>query len=202
MNREELPKTGDIFAGLAYAGVWQDKGTQPRQYVASGQPQSAGGEVLQRDTTPETPALERPKHHGSQKRRVKELSGCVSPETFDHVERMREQWAKDRGETKRLSRSEVVGTLVTRGVQGHIDMQYGTLLEPIIKKTIREQMQGDTNRAIYIAVQSYYSAEESRIINTKVLSYLFGSDTEIYKQVVAQARKEARVNIRRTIEEK
>jgi hypothetical protein len=51
-------------------------------------------------------------------------------------------------------------------------------------------------------VQGYYAAEQARIINTKVLSYLFGSDMEIYKQIIEQARKEARDNIKKQIEEK
>jgi hypothetical protein len=54
----------------------------------------------------------------------------------------------------------------------------------------------------YFAVKAYYSAEESRILNTKVLSFLFGTDTEIFKQLVEDARKEARANIARHIEEK
>jgi hypothetical protein len=54
----------------------------------------------------------------------------------------------------------------------------------------------------YLSAQGYYAAEESRIINTKVLSYLFGEETEIYKQFVADARAEARDNISRQIEEK
>ena len=115
---------------------------------------------------------------------------------------MRVQWARERGEDEKLSRSEVVGTLVTRGVQGHIDMQYGTLLEPIIKKVIKEQIQGITNRALYFALQAFYSADESRIINTKVLSYLFGQDTEIYNQFVKDAREEARNNITKPVEDK
>ena len=81
-------------------------------------------------------------------------------------------------------------------------MQYGTHVEPIIKKVIKEQIQGITNRALYIAVQAFYSAEESRIINTKVLSYLFGQETEIYKQVVKDARQEARDNITKPMEDK
>jgi hypothetical protein len=85
-------------------------------------------------------------------------------------------------------------------IQHNADMQYGALLEPIIKNEIRKDMGGFSNRLAYLTVQVYYSAEESRIINTRVLSYLFGSDTEIYKQVVAEAKKEARANIRRHIE--
>ena len=177
----------------AYAGVLQDKGTPERTDKAFGQLPYANSPAHRQ---------EQPKHHGSQKRRLKELSGCVETEVFDQVERMRMQWARERGLCEQLSRSEVVGALVTRGVQAHIDMQYGTLLEPIIKKVIKEQIQGITNRAVYLAVQAFYSADESRIINTKVLSYLFGEETEMYKQVINDAREEARNNITKPIEDK
>ena len=193
MNGGILQKTGKIFENSAYAGVGQDKGTPERTDKASGQLPYASSPAYRQ---------EQPTHHGSQKRRLKELSGCVEVAVFDQVERMRVQWAIERGEDEKLSRSEVVGTLVTRGVQGHIDMQYGTLLEPIIKKVIKEQIQGITNRAVYIALQAFYSAEESRIINTKVLSYLFGEETEIYKQFVKDAREEARGNITKPVEDK
>ena len=193
MNRGQLQKTGKIFEIHTYAGVGQDKGTPWRTDKASGEPSYASSPAYRQD---------QPKHHGSQKRRLKELSGCVETAVFDQVERMRIQWARERGLNRLLSRSEVVGALVTRGVQAHIDMQYGTLLEPIIKKVIKEQIQGITNRAVYLAVQAFYSAEESRIINTKVLSYLFGQETEMYKQVINDAREEARNNITKPIEDK
>jgi hypothetical protein len=193
VNGGILLKTGNIFENSAYAGVGQDKGTPQRTDKASSEAQNASSQAYR--------PLQ-PKHHGSQKRRLKELSGCVEIAVFDQVERMRIQWARERGLSEQLSRSEVVGALVARGVQAHIDMQYGTLLEPIIKKVIKEQIQGITNRAVYIAVQAFYSAEESRIINTKVLSYLFGQETEMYTQVVKDAREEARNNITKPMEDK
>ena len=100
----------------------------------------------------------------------------------------------------KISDSAAGSALLERMIQHNADMQYGALLEPIIKNEIRKDMGGFSNRLAYLTVQVYYSAEESRIINTRVLSYLFGSDTEIYKQVVAEAKKEARANIRRHIE--
>jgi hypothetical protein len=97
----------------------------------------------------------------------------------------------------KISDSAAGSALLERMIQHNADMQYGALLEPIIKNEIKKDMGGFSNRLAYLTVQAYYSAEESRIINTKVLSYLFGDDTEIFKQVVAEARKEARANIAR-----
>ena len=100
----------------------------------------------------------------------------------------------------KISDSAAGSALLERMIQHNADMQYGALLEPIIKNEIRKDMGGFSNRLAYLTVQVYYSAEEARIINTRVLSYLFGSDTEVYKQIVAEAKKEARANIRRHIE--
>jgi hypothetical protein len=102
----------------------------------------------------------------------------------------------------KISDSAAGSALLERMIQHNADMQYGALLEPIIKNEIKKDMGGFSNRLAYLTVQAYYSAEESRIINTRVLSYLFGSDTEIFKQVVVEAKKEARANISRHIEEK
>src|ERR687896_582305 len=101
----------------------------------------------------------------------------------------------------KISDSAAGSALLERMIQHNADMQYGALLEPIIKNEIKKDIGGYSNRIAYLAAQAYYSAEEARIINTKVLRYLFGSDTEIFKQVVAEARKEARANISRHIEE-
>ena len=97
----------------------------------------------------------------------------------------------------KISDSAAGSALLERMIQHNADMQYGALLEPIIKNEIKKDIGGYSNRIAYLAAQAYYSAEEARIINTKVLSYLFGSDTEIFKQVVAEARKEARANLSR-----
>jgi hypothetical protein len=72
-----------------------------------------------------------------------------------------------------------------------------TIMQPIERGLAKH-----SNREAYLSTHAYYSAEESRIINTWVLRYLFGEDTEIYKQIVEKARKEAIANLRRSIEEK
>src|ERR687895_290866 len=101
----------------------------------------------------------------------------------------------------KISDSAAGSALLERMIQHNADMQYGALLEPIIKNEIKKDIGGLSQHNSSLAAQAYYSAEEARIINTKVLRYLFGSDTEIFKQVVAEARKEARANISRHIGE-
>jgi len=172
-------KIQTIFEGISHTvGVRQDKGALSRTYAALRQPQNA---------TP--PPQVRPKRHGSQKRRVREISGCVSKAVFDEVERMREQGGK------RLSRSAVVAALVTRGIQNYTDMQYGALLEPIISRQIHRDLQAYANRLSSLAVNARDSAEESRILLIKVLSLLLDTDRQVLYHLIDEAKKEARANI-------
>src|SRR5437763_6736493 len=135
-----LDKRGTIFEDTAHAGVMQDKITPGRLSAGSGQLWNAGGVAFARPehtvatnpvfnrTLPENPqAFERPKHHGSQKRQRIPVTGCVRPHIAAQLEKMRDQKG-----TKKLSRSEVIADLLEKGVQRHVDMQYGATLEPII----------------------------------------------------------------------
>ena len=177
MNGEQLQKTGEIFEMQAYAGVVQDKSVPliKRSASISGYRGHKNGQSKSDESlVPFTTQLKR----------------------FVRAEIHR------RAKENKISDSAAGAALLERMIQHNADMQYGALLEPIIKNEIKKDIGGYSNRVAYLAVQAYYAAEESRIINTKVLSYLFGSDTEIYQQVVADARKEARANIAKHIEEK
>src|SRR3954447_15200458 len=112
----ELP----IFEFRAHGDVGQDKGTPARTDKASGQPSSA---------TP--PAYQRPQHHGSQKRRVREVSGCITEEFFQRLEVIRHAGKKDE-----VSRSFFVGKFIMQGIQQNADIQYISMLAPIIEKII------------------------------------------------------------------
>jgi hypothetical protein len=174
------PKIQIIFEERENAEVRQDKGTPRGSYAASSQPQHA-------QTSPQV----RPKHHGSQKRRVVEISGGVSKTVFAEVERMRQQGGK------RLSRSAVVAALITRGVQEHTDMQYGALLEPVIRQQIHKDLQAYSNRIASLAVHARDSAEEARLLLIKVLSLLLNTDRQVLNHLIEEAKREARANMAR-----
>src|SRR6266446_3155064 len=114
----------EIFQLQTNAGVGQDKATPPRMYAASDQPSNATTPAY-RDSAPPPK-----KHHGSQKRQLREVAGCVPQQTFDDIERMRGQWGKH---GKKLSRSQVVRTLVKRGVQKNVDIKYQTPPDLVVK---------------------------------------------------------------------
>ena len=153
--------------GATNAGVRQDKETPPRFNTASEQPSHIQGVAFQHKTDEDPPALQCPKHHGSQKRQVVPVAGCVPRFIADQLERMREQGGK-----QKLSRSAVVANLIMRGVQQNVDMQYGATLEPVIEKTIDRNIQSYSNRNANINLQAYYAAEQARILAIHILRFL------------------------------
>src|SRR5436305_7271628 len=177
-------KPQEVFNMITYAGVLQDKATLPRSYKASDESSYSS-----------PPAQLRQKHHGSQKRKLVEVSGCVTRQTFNELERMREQGGE------KLSRSSVVGTLVTRGVQGNVDMQYGSMLEPVIKNEIKKDIGGYSNHIAFLAVNAYYKAAEANFKLDEILRYILRDSTELHK-IQADARKQARAALSQKTGEK
>jgi hypothetical protein len=104
---------------------------------------------------------------------------------------MREQWGKTNTEGKKLSMSQVVATLLTKGVQRDADMQYGSMLEPVITTTIKGQMQGDTNRLAALAAKAYYEAAQARLITTEILRHLYGDAREAFEKKIVAIEQEA-----------
>ena len=149
------------------AGVRQDKETPQRLHTASEQPSNVQGVAFQHKTDENPPALQRPTHHGSQKRRVVPVTGCVPPFIADQLEQMREQGGK-----QKLSRSAVVANLIMRGVQQHVDMQYGATLEPVIEKSINRNIQSYSNRNANINLKALYAAEQNRLLSIHILRFL------------------------------
>jgi hypothetical protein len=136
--------------------------------------------------------LERPKHHGSQTRQLIPVTGCVPPHIAAQLEKMRDQKGK-----KPLSRSAVVAELVKKGVQRHVDMQYGATLEPIIERTIERKIDQATSRTANLALEAFFSAEQSRILHIYTLRLLLGSDIDILPQIIRDSEEQARLNMKR-----
>jgi hypothetical protein len=205
MLREKIPPAGNIFGrGQTYAGVMQDKITPGRYRPASYQPLNARGVAFERhehkretisvgERTPQenTAAFERPKHHGSQTRQRIPVTGCVPSHIAAQLEKMRDQKGK-----KRLSRSAVVADILCKGVQRHVDMQYGATLEPIIERTIARKIDQATSRTTNLALEAFYAAEEARILNIYTLRLLLGDDA-LLSNIVDDARSEAQNSLKR-----
>ena len=183
MNGGQLLKTGSIFEKQAYAGVMQDKAPQARYTTASEQPYTAGED-----------AVDKPKQHGSETRQTAHTSSRLPL----HIKAGLLERAKANGWTE----SKVVALACEAYLEQDLGEKFGLRLAAQVGEAVRRELQAHSNREAYLSAHAYYAAEEARIINTKVLRYLFGEDTEIYNQIVAKAQKEAKENIRRPIEEK
>ena len=153
--------------GATNAGVRQDKETPRRSHTASEQPSNVQGVAFQHQTDEKTPAFQRPKHHGSQKRQVVPVTGCVPRFIADQLEQMRDQGGK-----QKLSMSAVVANLIIRGVQQRVDMQYGATLEPVIEKSINRNIQSYSNRNANINLKALYAAEQNRLLSIHILRFL------------------------------
>ena len=180
-----------------YRGGRQDK--QPPERLTARLEQSATAPPLaeghkEGSATATAPAVDRPTHHGSETRQTDQVTGRVPR----HIKTAILQVAKQNGWTE----SKVVATACEAYLEHDLGEKFGVRLAQQVTTALNKALQSHSNRLAYLSVKGYKASEESRIINTKVLGYLFGSDTELYKQVVADARQETRDNLRKPIEEK
>jgi len=192
----------------AYGDVRPDKATPGRIDGASGQPRYAIDEppirqTIRQDSSPvgqknlfvhKDPSPIRPTHHGSQTRQLRELAGCVTDDVFTKVESLRDQWGEpnEKGKRQRLSRSQVVASIITRGVQGIIDMKYGSLLQPVFQKELRDSINPQANRIVSIAAPTRAEATLARIYNQIILSLVLKDNVKLFAEYQQAAREQAR----------
>jgi hypothetical protein len=159
------------------APLWQDKGTPRRTGAASPEPSD----------TPKT-AHSGQKHHGSQKRQLREVSGCIPTEVFTRLEIMRHA-----GQDDEESRSSFVGKFVTQGVQRHGDRNNLSMIEPYIEGVMDRKLNEFFNRFLGLTARN---TRELSVIMPLLLGF-FGKylPPEVLHQIEADANTAARVNI-------
>jgi hypothetical protein len=170
-----------------YAGVLQDKATLPRTYKASGEPSYSSPPAQLRPVTPDLSPTQ-VKHHGSQKRQLREVSGCITNNAFQRLEVMR-----NAGKKNEVSRSSVVGKFVTQGIQQNADMQYISMLEPIIEKVIERKIDSYANRTAFLSVLGCCTSEEGNLKLDILLRSILKPDD--LHDLQAKVKEKARVNI-------
>jgi hypothetical protein len=149
------------------AGVVQDKYPPGRIDVFSDQPQSAAAPTKSANTASppaNPPADNRPKHHGSETRQTSQIWGRAPLTTKVKIQAM--------AKAHSLSESEVVVSLVHKGMQIDGDVQYGAMLRPVIQDQIHRDIQSYSNRTANINFQALYAAEQSRLMAIHILSFL------------------------------
>ena len=138
-------------------------------------------------------AVDRQNRHGSETRQTEQVTGRVPR----HIKTAILQIAKQNGWTE----SKVIATACEAYLEHDLGEKFGVRLAAQLTNAMHKTLQIHNNRLAYLSVKGYKTSEEARIINTKVLGYLFGSDTELYTQIVKDAQKDAKDNLKKRIEE-
>jgi hypothetical protein len=145
----------------------QDKYPPWRIGGASDQPQSAVTPTESASNgvfSPNPPADNRPKHHGSETRKTAQIAGRAPFPTKAKIQAI----AKAQG----LSESQVVVGLVQKALQIDGDVQYGAMLRPVIQDQIHKDIQSYSNRNFSMNWQALYAAEQARILTIHILRFI------------------------------
>ena len=132
-----------------------------------------------------------PKHHGSQTRKVHQVSGYLNDPEFAQVERMRGTG------THELTRGAVVTKLIRVGLRATVDNEQAALLEPRIEQTMERLFAAFVNRFMRVISETYCTAKAGDIKLTDLMSLAYGSNTAEFHRKIAEAEKEARLSLTR-----
>ena len=158
-------------------GVVQDKATPARRSSPFGEPQNA------------PPAQETQKHHGSNKRRVRQVSGYLMPEEFAEVERMR-----GTGEN-RLHRGKVVSKLIRMGLAVALDQQHASMLEPRIEQTLNRLFEAFSNRQASFLSKIHTAAKQGELNTEDILRLAYKNDPEAYNRIIQKNFDDAHLSL-------
>jgi hypothetical protein len=167
-------------------GVRQDKRAFLRARTASHQPAS-----LKNDMRAQAIATEniRSRNRNEQKRKTIQLTLWVKPIVKTELEQIAEQ--------EGLSISATGSAVLEKALQEHIDMQYGALLEPVIKKCIAKEIQGMSTRLAWLLVRVAFDVGQIRGLSTNILGRQPGMNQDILTTILKESGKAAKMNITR-----
>jgi hypothetical protein len=132
-----------------------------------------------------------PKHHGSQSRKVHQVSGYLHASEFAEVERLRGTG------TNQLTRGAVVTKLIRSGLTVVLDNQHATMLEPRIEQTMTRLHEAFVNRFMRVITETYKTAKAGDFKLTDLMGLAYGSNTAEFHKKIAEAEKEARKSLTR-----
>jgi hypothetical protein len=161
-NRAKPGKTGKALGGLR-----QDKRGSSTARRPSTEP--ARSATPQRADTLDTKSTRSPRGTGDQTRTV-QMSIWVKPIVKAEIQRLVAQGHVKGQEQDKLTVSSVAAALLERAVQGHVDMQYGALLEPVFQNLFDRRMASRDNRLAILLVRNYLVGEQTRGLTTYLAS--------------------------------
>jgi len=123
------------------------------------------------------------------KRKTVKLTVWVKPVVKAELERIAEQ--------EGLSVSATGAAFLENALQAHVDMQYGSLLQPIIEQAIRKQMRSISTRLAWLLVRVAFDSGQTRSLVTNILGRQQGVTPEVLKTILDSSSKTAKGNITR-----
>jgi hypothetical protein len=189
-NREKALKNPKSAGGLR-----QDKRADTTARLRSAQP--ARTVPPQRADTVDTQPPRRHTGNGESGRTV-QLSIWVKPIVKAEIQRLVAQGQKERKEgSDKLTVSSVAAALLERAVQGHVDMQYGALLEPVFQQLFDRRMASRDNRLALLLVRNYLVAEQTRGLTTYLVGRVPDMTPDIFNDILDTTFQEAKKKLTR-----
>ena len=156
----------------------QDKSGLIRDRAASGQPERTADELRSDQNRVQSPSLNTAVPQRSYTTGIhttpldlRDADGPLVPITI-HIPKKWKAEIQRLAAQDGLSDSSTARAFLIRGMQENIDMQYGATLEPVIEKSIDRTIQSYSNRNANINLQTYYAAEQARILAIHTLRFL------------------------------
>jgi hypothetical protein len=166
--------------------VQQDKGREKSARIGTRQP--APREQVPRPQ-PLNPNGTRSNPSNVHKTRTVHTTLHLNPLVKAELKRIAEQ--------EGLSVSKVGSAFLERGLQQHVDMRYGALLEPIIRDEIQKQMRGMASRFAWLLVRVAFDTGQIKSLVTNLLGRQAGVTEEVLKTILTRTQQLAKGNITR-----
>jgi hypothetical protein len=137
-----LQQSHSVIKRQTNLGVGQDKGASKRARIAAGQPAPRAQVTRSQELNNDTP---RSQNRPTPKRKTIHLTLWVKPIVKTELKRLAEQ--------EGVSVSSAGAAFLEKAMQSSLDMQYGALLQPIIREAITEQMRSMSTRLAFLLVR-------------------------------------------------
>jgi hypothetical protein len=165
-------------------GVRQDKRANFSARIASGQPASLQKVMRAQQLKKDTP---RSQNKPIPKRKTVQLTLWVKPIVIAELKRI----AVSEG----LSVSATGAAILGKAMQTNLDMQYGALLQPIIREAITNQMRSMSTRLAFLLVRVAFVSEQTRSLVTNVLGRQQGVTPAVLNDILDSSSKAAKGKI-------
>jgi hypothetical protein len=165
-------------------GVGQDKGASKRARIATAQPAPRGRVTRSQELTNDTP---RSQNKATPKRKTIHLTLWVKPIVKTELQRLAGQ--------EGLSVSSVGAAFLEKAMQTNLDLQYGALLQPVIREAITKQMRSMSTRLAFLLVRVAFASEQTRSLATNILGRQQGVTPSVLNEILDGSSKAAKGKI-------